>query len=205
MENRDLEQENRVPDYIALLWKEPKIREKIRSHLKPEARSYTKWEFDERLNRIYIGKHSWGGFGGFWNRLIKCCDHITLDDFFIQVWDALVEMTAGMPAHEAVLEGLSREVLIEGIRKKDTAILRRFMDVCEHLTKDGYWSDPKQRVNKRLQGEDSHQVNYKCPYADRDGVEVVVEPRRKPRKETLRVVDSVGDTFEVIDVHWVGR
>ena len=203
METRDLEQPNKVPEYIALLWKEPKIREKIRSHLKPEARSYTNWYFDEHIDRIYIGKCSWGGFGGFWNRLIKCCDHITLEDFYLQVWDALVEMTAGMPAHEAVLEGLSREVLIEGIRKKDKTILRRFMDVCEHLTKDGYWSDPNQKVNNRLKQEVRSENRFACPYSN--GVEIEVEPRYKSRRETLRVVDSVGDTFEVVDIRWTGR
>lgn len=202
METRDLEKTNKVPEYVALLWKEPKIREKIRTRLKKEAQDYTNWYFDEHLNRIYVGRYSWGGFGGFWNRLIKCSDHIALEDFYVLVWDALVEMTAGLPAHEAVLEGLSREVLIEGIRKKDNTILRRFMDVCEHLTKDGYWSDPKQTVNKRLNEGENHRVSHECPY--HKGIEVTVEPRYK-RKETLRVVDSIGDPFEVVDVRWVGR
>lgn len=201
-ETRNLDKTNKVPEYIALLWKEPKIREKVRLRLKKEAQSYTNWYFDEQLNRIYVGKYSWSGFGGFWNRLIKCSDHIALEDFYVLVWDALVELTAGLPAHKAVLEGLSREVLIEGIRKKDGAILRRFMDVCEHMTKDGYWSDPKQKFNSKLQ-EREEPRNVQCPY--HNGVEVVVEPRYKTRKETLRVVDSIGDSFEVVDVRWVGR
>lgn len=198
MENRDVTNNASVADLISLLLREPKIQQKVTTSLKPEARDYHNVEVNEQLQRIRFGKHSWGGFGGFWNNLIKCCDHITFDDFYIKVWDALVEMTAGMPAHEAVLEGLSRETLLNGIHNKDTKILHRFFDVCRHLTSDGYWKD--QGMKKDINPNRSRRNG--CPYSDE--VEVVVEPRVKRPNATVRVVDAVGDVFEILDVRWVG-
>lgn len=199
MENRDMTNTASVADLISYLLKEPKIQKKVAESLKPEARDYNNIEINEQLQRIRFGKHSWGGFGGFWNNLIKCCDHITFDDFYIKVWDALVEMTAGMPAHEAVLEGLSRETLLNGIHNKDTKILHRFLDVCRHLTNDGYWKSQgmDKDVNSRVRSRRNE-----APYADE--VEVTVEPRAKRSPTTVRVVDSVGDVFEVVNVRWVG-
>lgn len=197
MENRDTSQKASVADLISLLLREPKIQQKVTMSLKPEARAYNNIEVNEQMERIRFGKHSWNGFGGFWNNLIKCCDHITFDDFYIKVWDALVEMTAGMPAHEAVLEGLSRETLLNGIHQKDTKILHRFFDVCRHLTDDGYWrSNGMSKRTKPVRQYDEDEPG---------DVEVTVEPRRKPsRPTTIKVVDSVGDVFEVIDVRWIG-
>jgi len=197
MENRDVNKQASVADLISLLLREPKIQKKVTESLKPEARDYTNIEVNEQLQRIRFGKHSWGGFGGFWNNLIKCCDHITFDDFYIKVWDALVEMTAGMPAHDAVLEGLSRETLLNGIHNKDYNILHRFLDVCRHLTNEGYWKS--QGMNKDV--NDRVRNRRESKYAD--GLEVTVEPRKRPTT-TVRVVDSVGDVFEVLDVRWVG-
>lgn len=199
MENRDVSKTASVSDLIALLLREPKIQQKVTMSLKPEARDYHNIEVNEKLQRIRFGKHTWGGFGGFWNNLIKCCDHITFDDFYIKVWDALVEMTAGMPAHEAVLEGLSRETLLNGIHNKDSKILHRFLDVCRHLTNDGYWKS--QGMNKDINSQ-VHSRRNETPYADK--VEVTVEPRVKRTPTTVRVVDSVGDVFEVLNVRWIG-
>ena len=199
MENRDVNKKASVADLISLLLREPKIQQKVTMSLKPEARDYNNIEVNEKLERIRFGKHSWGGFGGFWNNLIKCCDHITFDDFYIKVWDALVEMTAGMPAHEAVLEGLSRETLLNGIHNKDTKILHRFFDVCQHLTSDGYWKS--QGMSKDINNRARSRRN-EAQYAD--GVEVTVEPREHRSPTTVRVVDAVGDVFEVVNVRWVG-
>lgn len=186
-----------APELISLLLKEPKIHQKIILALKPNARSYTNWKVVAEEERIYLGKYSWHGFGEFWNNLIKCCDHISFDEFYIKVWDALVEMTAGTKAHEAVLEGLSREVLLQGIHAKDQNILHRFFDTCRHLTSDGYWRDKGLK-----QDNPPHHHFNGCPYSD--GVQIEVEPHGRPRPGVFHVVDSVGDAFEIINVKWLG-
>lgn len=183
-------------DLIGYLLKEPKILQKVLSSLKPQARTYSKIQIVKDEERIYFGKYSWGGFSGFWNNLIKCYDHISYDDFYIKVWDALLEMTSNPLAHTAILEGLSKEMLIQGIHAKDQAILHRFFDVCRHVTDDGYWRDKGLKSNSAV-----HHHSNSCPYAG--GVEVEVEPREKQHCN-ITVVDSVGDPFEVISLRWLG-
>ena len=184
-------------DLIKYLLKEPKILQKVKSGLKPQARDYENVWVDTEAERIYFGKYVPTGFSGHWQNLIKCFDHISYDDFCVKVWDALLEMTTDPIAHKAILEGLSREVLLQGIHAKDPDILRRFFTVCEHVTDDGYWRD---RGTKGSNINPSHHVNG-CPYAG--GVEVTVEPQRKPNGY-VTVRDAVGDVFEVLHVNWIG-
>lgn len=188
-----------VPHLINLLLEEPKIAETVKASLKHQARDYNNCKIIIEEARIYFGKYSWSGFSGFWNNLIKCCDHISFDDFFIKAWDALVGMTVGTHAHEAVLEGLSRETLLRGIHKKEYEwIADRFFDVCRHLTNEGYWKTKGTKTN--LNDQPSH--HYKgCPYAD-GNIEIQVEKLGQERK--LHVIDAVGDVFEILNVRWLG-
>ena len=183
-------------DLIGYLLKEPKIRQKVLSGLKAQARNYTEVKIVPEEERIYIGKYSWGGFSGFWQNLIKCFDHISYDDFYIKVWDALLEMSTNPVVNEAIREGLSREVLLQGIHAKDQNILHRFFDVCRHLTDDGYWRDKGLRNNSA-----PHHHSNSCPYAD--GVHIEVETQKK-KTGLFAVVDSIGDAFELFNIRWVG-
>lgn len=188
-----------VAGLVELLLREPKIREKVKRGLKPQARDYAYCKIDEENARIYFGKYSWSGFSGFWNNLIKCCDHISFEDFFLRTWDALVDLTVGMPAHEAVLEGLSRETLLRGIHQKEyNWIVDRFFDVCRHLTNDGYWKTQGTKTEQLNQS--SHHIRG-CPYSG--GVEIEVSPQNN-FKQKLHVVDAIGDVFEVLNVRWLG-
>ena len=185
-------------DLIGYLLKEPKILEAVRSSLKPQARDYGCIKIEKDTLRILFGKYGWGGFSGFWNNLIKCYDHITFDDFCLKTWDALVGMTAGTDVNEAVIEGLSREMLIQGIHNKDLNILHRFFDVCRHLTTDGYWRD------KGLK-RDSAPHHHTNARANAGGVEVEIE-HQPQQYETghWTVFDAVGDVFEVFSGRWIG-
>lgn len=183
-------------DLIGYLFKEPKIRQKVLSSLKPQARNYTEVKIVPEEERIYIGKYSWGGFSGFWQNLIKCFDHISFDEFYIKVWDTLLEMSTNPIVNEAIKEGLSREMLIQGIHNKDQNILHRFFDVCRHLTDDGYWRDKGLKDNSAL-----HHHSNSCPYAG--GVQIEVEPQKR-RPTVLDVVDDIGDVFETVHINWRG-
>jgi len=182
---------------IGLLLEEPKILQKILLSLKQQARNYTEFYTSPEDKRIYFGKYAWSGFGGFWNRLIKCCDHISYDEFYIRVWDALLEMTTNPVAHKAIMEGLSKEVLLQGIHAGDEKILQRFFDVCRHITDDGFWRDKGLDNNSAV---NHHNKVYNNP----ETVEVEVEPQNIRPTHTLRVVDCVGDVFEVLTGRWIG-
>lgn len=182
---------------IGLLLEEPKILRKVLLSLKPEAREYVHFKTIPEHKRILFGKYSWGGISGFWNNLIKCCDHISFDDFYIKVWDSLLEMTTNPIAHEAIREGLSKEVLLQGIHAGDEKILQRFFDVCRHVTDDGYWRDKGLNNNSAV-----HHHSKSCPYSG--DVEIEVKPQQHDFKQNLRVVDAIGDVFEIINVRWLG-
>ena len=183
-------------DLIAYLLKEQKIRQEVSLGLKPQARNYQGCKIVPEEERIYFGKYSWNGFGGFMNNLIKCYDHITFDDFYIKTWDALMKMCSNNPTvQEAIREGLSREVLLQGIHAKDQNILHRFFDVCRHLTDEGYWRDQgtkHENVSHHIKG---------CPYSG--GVTIEAEPQKR-RNVAFDVVDSIGDVFETITARWRG-
>ena len=109
-------------------------------------------------------------------------------------------MTVGTAAHEAVLEGLSRETLLEGIHnRKYDWIVDRFFDVCRHLTNDGYWKTIGTKTD--LNNQPSHHTKG-CPFSD--GVEIHVNKQPQSPPMTWRVVDSVGETFEILNVRWMG-
>ena len=180
---------------IECLLEEPKILQKVLLSLKPQARNYTEVKIVPEEERIYFGKYSWGGFSGFWQNLIKCFDHISYDDFYIKVWDALLEMSTNPVVNEAIREGLSREVLLQGVHAKDLNILHRFFDVCRHLTDDGYWRDKGLKSNSA-----PHHHSNSCPFSG--DVEIEVKPQCHHGR--VSVVDAVGDVFEVINVKWLG-
>ena len=104
-------------------------------------------------------------------------------------------MTAGTDSNEAVIEGLSREILLRGIKNKEYDwIADRLFDVCRHLTKSGYWNPDgtKARLGD-VRGRNA------------DGVEIQVDGRRViTPATTIRVVDSIGDVFQIMNVRWVG-
>lgn len=196
------EQKRTIGHLINLLLEEPRIREKVARDFISHKRGYNNILVITETAKIRFGKCSWSGFGGFWNNLIKCYEEISFSDFFIKVWDALVDMTVGTPSHEAVLEGLSRETLLRGIHNREYDwIVDRFFDVCRHLTKDGYWRTQGPKGNSNNAESPSHHHNG-CPYAN-GSIEVEVNRPKSPPM-TLRVVDSVGDVFEILNARWIG-
>lgn len=183
-----------IEHLIALLLKEPKIREKISEGFAEHRRDHWELLVIKDTAKIRFGKYSWSGFSGIWNNLIKCYEEISFTDFFIKVWDALVDMTAGTDSNIAVIEGLSREILLEGIKnKKYNWIADRLFDVCRHLTAKGYWNPEgtKAKLSDAQRGRDSGTV------------EIEVNRQHAP-VVNYRVVDSVGDVFEIVGMRWLG-
>lgn len=183
-----------VGHLINLLLEEPKIREKVLEGFAEHKRDHLQVLVIVDIAKIRFGKYSWSGFGGFWNNLIKCYEEISFTDFFIKVWDALVDMTAGTDSNIAVIEGLSRETLLRGIKNKEYDwIVDRFFEVCRHLTKTGYWNPEgtKAKLSDAQRGHDSGTV------------EIEVNRQHAP-VVNYRVVDSVGDVFEIVGMRWLG-
>lgn len=194
MEQSQGNEKRTIGHLINLLLEEPKIREKIRNDFVKHKRDCDNVLVIVDIARIRFGKYGWSGIGNFANNLFKCYEEISFTDFFIKVWDALVDMTAGTISNTAVIEGLSRETLLRGIKNKEYDwICDRFFDVCRHLTKEGFWNPDGTKANLG-----NH------TYQDPDGIEIQVNARPKSPAMNLRVVDSVGETFEIISARWIG-
>lgn len=195
MEQAKTNEKRTIGHLINLLLEEPQIRAKVTENFAEQKRDHSNVLVIVDTAKIRFGKYSWGGFGGFWNNLIKCYEEISFVDFFIKVWDALVLMTVGTDSNEAVIEGLSREILLRGVKNKEYDwIADRLFDVCRHLTKSGYWNP---------EGTKARLSDVKGRNAD--GVEILVDGRRVITPATnVRVVDSVGDVFQVMSVRWMG-
>ena len=201
MKKLDDQQKKRVVHLIELLLDEPKIREKVIRDFAPQKRDHRHILVIMDIAKIRFGKHNWNGFGGFWNNLIKCYEELSFSDFFIKTWDALSDMTSANPLiHNAVIEGLSRETLLRGIKNEDYEyITDRFFDVVRHLSDEGYWKTIGTKTD--LNDQPSHHFEG-CPYSN--GVKIQVEREIKSAPCDLRVVDCVGDTFEILTGRWVG-
>lgn len=183
-------------DLISALLKEPKILDRVTAPVKNRER-YKNIMIVAETGIIMLGKYRWNGIGTFWNNLIKCKKDISFEEFALRVWDALVDMTAGTAAAEPVLEGLGHETLMEGIRaKRWDWLVDRFFDICRHITSEGYWKTtgtPSEKKQNYTRGSRSQQGNN----------EVVIQvSERAPR--SLKVVDAIGDVFEIFEGHWVG-
>lgn len=178
-------------DLIRALLKEPKIYDRITAPIKNRERyQYVQILAEEGL--IQLGKYNWNsGIGSFWNNLIKCKKDISFEEFALRVWDALVDMTNGN-ASTAVLEGLGRETLIQGIRNKEwNWLVDRFFDIVRHIADESYFgTEALQRV-KNIPRNNHKNGN----------VEVTITEHQP---KILKVVDSVGDVFEILSARWVG-
>lgn len=182
-------------DLIQALLKEPKIYDRVTAPIKERER-YKKVQIISENGMIQLGKYSWSSsIGSFWNNLIKCKKDISFEEFALRVWDALVDMTAGTKAGEPVLEGLGRETLTEGIRNKRWDwLVDRFFDICRHLTDDGYW---------RTKGTSKPQIGATERQVPSDNGVIITVAEHCP-KTSFKVVDAVGDVFEILNVKWLG-
>ena len=182
-------------DLIQALLKEPKIYDRVTAPIKGRER-YKKVQIIRESGLIQFGKYSWSSaIGSFWNNLIKCKKDISFEEFALRVWDALVDMTAGTAAAEPVLEGLGRETLMEGIRSKRWDwLVDRFFDICRHLSSDSYWKTQGTPQPQISGSRNRHKAN--------DDTVVITVEERQPR--VFKVVDAIGDVFEILNVKWVG-
>lgn len=103
------------------------IANKVRSAGK-EGKSYAIVDFHD-TGEVVLGETRYH----FWNRLIGCEFPLTFEAFVTCVWDALVDLSADKNK-EALLYGLSKEVLIQAQReKKYDYIIERLVDCYRHV------------------------------------------------------------------------
>lgn len=119
-----------TPNSIALmqyLMRNETIANKVKAAGK-EGKSYVIYSFEDN-GSIILGETKYK----FWNNLIGCKVVLPFESFASCVWDALVDLSTGNN-QEALLQGLSKEVLVKAQREKEYDwVVERLVDCFRHV------------------------------------------------------------------------
>jgi hypothetical protein len=137
----------------------------------------------------------------FWNQLIGCKFVLTFESFATCVWDALVDLATG-GNQEALLQGLSKEVLEKAQREKEyNWVVERLVDCFRHVCNNkGVESRSEGRSGKSGQKIDTERVVVR----DRNNSPVEINVNVGNKRRTFRFPDATGQADLVLEMGVVG-
>lgn len=137
----------------------------------------------------------------FWNQLIGCKFTLTFEAFASCVWDALLDLSTG-GNQEALLKGLSKEVLEKAQREKEYDwVVERLVDCFRHVcNNNGIESRSEGRPGKSGQKIDAERVILR----DKDDKPVEVNVNIGNKRRTFRFPDATGQADLVLEMGVVG-
>ena len=166
------------------------IANKVRSAGK-EGKSYAIVDFHD-TGEVVLGETKYR----FWNRFFGCEFPLTFEAFVSCVWDALVDLSVGKN-QEALLNGLSREVLIQAQReKKYDYIIERLVDCYRHVC--------NLVDNQPLEGGPGKSGQNGGQRVVVGGNEVNLNVNFDGHRKTFRFPDSMGAADLVMEIGVVG-
>lgn len=127
----------------------------------------------------------------FWNRLIGCQTVIPFESFALKIWDALVDLSSGIN-NEAIMEGLSREIVMRSMRNKDyNWVIHRLFDCWLHVANKslGFTESGSPEGEQVLRALDGNQIGV---VRDR---KIILYINGEDR--VLPILDSIGDPLRV--------
>lgn len=131
----------------------------------------------------------------WWNKLLNCQDTLPFESFALKVWDALVDLSSGLN-NKAIIEGLSREVVMNSVREKDyNWVVGRLYDCWSHVAQNsaGYQTPKVSPEGDSVRNQDHER-------------QVIVQQNNDPRQIVINVggnkkiipfVDSIGDPLNI--------
>ena len=134
----------------------------------------------------------------FWNNLIGCQRTIPFESFALKVWEALVNLSVGLN-QKAIMEGLSREIVIKAVKEKDfNWVVERLDNINRMVAQkstlaDGVGADPE---GSRVSGPRLNTIN-QIP-------ENLVININGCKKKVVSIKDCIGDTLIEIEYGIVG-
>lgn len=133
---------------------------------------------------IIMGKTSYS----WWNRLINCQDTLTFDSFALKVWDSLVDLSSGLN-NKAILEGLSREIVMNSVREKDfEKTVQMLYDAWAHVAQN---SSGYQKASSEEDSGNKPTVVYQNQVPNEITLNI------NGFRRTIPIIDSVGDKMNV--------
>ena len=134
----------------------------------------------------------------FWNNLIGCQRTIPFESFALKVWEALVNLSVGLN-QKAIMEGLSREIVIKAVKEKDfNWVVERLDNINRMVAQkstlaDGVGADPE---GSRVSGPRLNTIN-QIP-------ENLVININGCKKNVVSFKDCIGDPLIEIEYGIVG-
>lgn len=134
----------------------------------------------------------------FWNNLIGCQRTIPFESFALKVWEALVNLSVGLN-QKAIMEGLSREIVIKAVKEKDfNWVVERLDNINRMVAQkstlaDGVGADPE---GSRVSGPRLNTMN-QIP-------ENLVININGCKKKVVSFKDCIGDPLIEIEYGIVG-
>lgn len=126
----------------------------------------------------------------WWNRLLNCQDVIPFESFALKVWDALVDMSRSYNK-EAVLHGLSHEIVMKSIRDHEYDwVVNRLYDCWRHVAQD---SEGYQKLKDFEESKTNRQVERTVEVVRTELPKIVINIDGV--EKTIPIIDSTGDTF----------
>lgn len=137
----------------------------------------------------------------FWNQLIGCKFTLTFESFATCVWDALVDLATG-GNQEALLQGLSKEVLEKAQREKQYDwVVERLVDCFRHVCNN---KNAESRPEGRSGKSDQKIGRERVVVHDANETPVNVNVNIGNKSRTFRFPDATGQADLVLEMGIVG-
>lgn len=127
----------------------------------------------------------------WWNRLLNCQTTIPFESFALKIWDALVDLSSGLN-NTAIMEGLSREIVMNSVRKVNyNWVIRRLHDCWLHVSNKSEGYEP---LNSP-EGEEAIKFIEKTPVLDMVNRQIIIHVNGE--EKVLPIIDSIGDPLHL--------
>lgn len=138
---------------------------------------------------IVLGKTSYV----WWNRILGCQDKITFDSFALRIWNALADSASGMNK-DAIINGLSREIIENSVRRKDyNYVVQRLYDCWRFV------ANKSEGYNQALSPAGGRSSAQDCPENRRRFKEpqnIVINVNGEEHK--IPIIDGTGKPFDLV-------
>lgn len=138
---------------------------------------------------IVLGKTSYI----WWNRILGCQDKIPFDSFALKIWNALADSASGMNK-DAIIHGLSREIIENAVRRKDyNYVVQRLYDCWRFV------ANKSEGYNQALSPAGGPGSAQDCPekrHRFETPKNIVINVNGEERK--IPIIDSTGKPFNLV-------
>ena len=170
---------------IQIMLTDAKVRERVFESIKDHDKYKICTIHDD--GTVVMGKTSieW------WNKLLNCQTTIPFESFALKIWDALVDLSSGLN-NKAIMEGLSREVVMNSVRKTNYDwVVDRLFDCWKHVAQksEGYKTSFSPEGEQVIENRDG------SPIINLGDRKIIISINGE--EKVLPIIDSIGDPLHL--------